>query len=132
MKLTMKQEAFCRKYLLTGNASEAYRQSYAAENMKIESVHRKASELLENGMVTARIEVLQRESQERFEITRDRQIKRYVQLLELAEEKIKDPKSHIEAATRILARLDKICGLEKLVLNDKPPLIINISGKEAL
>ena len=31
--LTEKQEAFCRAFVETGNASEAYRRSYDAKNM---------------------------------------------------------------------------------------------------
>ena len=33
IKLTVKQEAFCQNYLELGNASEAYRQAYDAEDM---------------------------------------------------------------------------------------------------
>ena len=33
-KLTIKQEAFARAYVETGNASEAYRRAYNAENMQ--------------------------------------------------------------------------------------------------
>jgi len=33
-KLTLKQEGFCRSYIETGNASEAYRLNYNAEKMK--------------------------------------------------------------------------------------------------
>ncbi|MBB3802044.1 phage terminase small subunit [Xanthomonas arboricola] len=56
--LTPKQESFCQKYLETGNASEAYRQSYDAAGMKPESVNRKAKELLDNGKITARLNEL--------------------------------------------------------------------------
>ena len=38
LKLTAKQEAFARAYVETGNASEAYRRAYNAENMKQESI----------------------------------------------------------------------------------------------
>ena len=34
MSLTPKQEAFCLAYMETGNASEAYRRAYDADNMK--------------------------------------------------------------------------------------------------
>jgi len=34
VKLTPKQQKFCYKYIETGNASKAYRQSYDTENMK--------------------------------------------------------------------------------------------------
>lgn len=53
--LTPKMEAFCLAYLKSGNASEAYRQSYNAENMKPETVNRTAKELLDNPKITARL-----------------------------------------------------------------------------
>ena len=56
--LTPKQEAFCLAYLETGNASEAYRRSYDAENMKPETVNRSAKELIDNHKITARLDEL--------------------------------------------------------------------------
>ncbi|MFG0827888.1 terminase small subunit [Pseudomonas sp. CJQ_7] len=58
MALTPKQEAFCLAYLETGNASEAYRQSYSAANMKPESINVNASKLLSNAKVALRLEEL--------------------------------------------------------------------------
>lgn len=58
MALTPKQEAFCLAYLKTGNASEAYRQSYSAQNMKPETVNKRASELLDNGAIAGRLQEL--------------------------------------------------------------------------
>lgn len=58
MALTPKQEAFSLTYLRTGNASAAYRQAYDAENMKPETVNRKAKELLDNGKIAARLREL--------------------------------------------------------------------------
>ena len=69
--LTPKQEAFVCVYLETGNASEAYRQAYRAENMKPETVNRKAKELLDNGKITARIAELQASHQKRHNVTVD-------------------------------------------------------------
>lgn len=54
-KLTVKQEKFAQKYIELGNASEAYRQSYDAENMKTEVIHVKACELLKSGNVAVRV-----------------------------------------------------------------------------
>ncbi len=45
-KLTVKQEGFARDYVLTGNASEAYRRNYNAENMKQGSVAKHYKEQL--------------------------------------------------------------------------------------
>lgn len=53
--LTPKQEKFCQVYLETGNASEAYRQSYNAGDMASNTINVKASDLLSNGKIRARI-----------------------------------------------------------------------------
>ena len=58
MSLTPKQEKFCLVYLETGNASEAYRQAYDAQSMKPETVNKRASELLDNGVIAGRLEAL--------------------------------------------------------------------------
>ena len=70
-KLTPKQEAFVQAYIETGNASEAYRRSYDAENMKPETVGRRAKELLKHGPITAHIELLQSKAEKRHSITVD-------------------------------------------------------------
>jgi len=57
-KLTQKQELFCLAFIETGNASEAYRRSYSAKNMKPETVQQKASRLMATGKVRARVEEL--------------------------------------------------------------------------
>lgn len=59
--LTPKQENFCREYIKCGNASEAYRKAYNCQNMKPESINRKASELLDNVKITARVQELDKE-----------------------------------------------------------------------
>jgi phage terminase small subunit len=70
--LTIKQERFCQAYIENGgNASEAYRTSYDASNMKPESIHRKAHEVMENGKVTARLEELRQMHVERHCVTVD-------------------------------------------------------------
>lgn len=69
--LTIKQEAFCQAYVELGDASEAYRKAYDADNMKPESVHRKAKEVKDNVKVTARIEELQGEIKMRHNVTVD-------------------------------------------------------------
>jgi phage terminase small subunit len=68
-KLTPKQEKFCRVFMLKGNASEAYRQSYDCQNMKNTTINRKASELMVNGKVTARISEFQLEAQKAHDVT---------------------------------------------------------------
>lgn len=67
--LTPKQEAFACAYVETGNASEAYRRAYNAENMKPNVIHVKASELLSDGRVAVRVEELQAMAAERCMVT---------------------------------------------------------------
>lgn len=71
-ELTVKQEKFCMFYIEElCNASKAYRKAYNAKNMKPETINKRASELLKNGKVTGRIEELQKNIQERHNITVD-------------------------------------------------------------
>ena len=65
-----------------------------------------------NGKVAARVRELQSQAQTNFEITLDSQVSRYLQLLAAAGAEIEEPRHRIDSMTRILARLDKICGLE--------------------
>lgn len=68
-KRTDKQEAFCKEFVLNGgNASDAYRFAYDAENMQPETINVKACELKGDGNISVRIEELHskvRESQEK-------------------------------------------------------------------
>ena len=70
-KLTPKQEAFARAYIETGNASEAYRRAYNAENMKPNTVYVKACELLANGKVSAKVQDLKEQHATRHVVTVD-------------------------------------------------------------
>ena len=70
MSLTPKQEAFVQSYLETGNASEAYRLSYDTKAAP-KTVHEKASRLLAEGKVGARLAELQQIHQKRHEVTVD-------------------------------------------------------------
>jgi phage terminase small subunit len=58
-RLTAKQEAFCLAYTKTGNASEAYRQAYDANNMSAAAIEVEASRLLHNPKVTLRLDRVQ-------------------------------------------------------------------------
>jgi len=63
--LTQKQENFCQAYIKTGNASEAYRRSYNAKNMKAETITSKASILLAKGIVRARVDELRQKTEDK-------------------------------------------------------------------
>jgi phage terminase small subunit len=70
-QLTQKQENFALEYIECGNASEAYRRAYNAENMKPESIHSKAYEVLQVGEVSVRILELQEAHREAHRVTVD-------------------------------------------------------------
>lgn len=118
MKLTAKQEAFCLAYLETGNASEAYRQAYNAENMKPETVNRKAKELLDHGKISARIEALQEEHRERHKITVDDLLAELEEARQVALGQNNPQTSAAVAATMGKA---KLLGLDKQILEHSGP-----------
>ena len=53
--LTQQQEAFCLAFVETGKGSEAYRRAYKPRRMTAKSVHEKASHILADGKVQARV-----------------------------------------------------------------------------
>lgn len=112
MKLTQKQENFCLKYVECGKAAEAYRHAYSAENMKPETVHKRASELLDDGEVSGRIEQLKEEHRARHRVTVD-------DLLEELEEARMLAMSVENAAPAVSATMGKakILGLDKQVID---------------
>lgn len=69
MGLTPKQEKFCLLYIELGNASEAYRQSYDAEDMNQNTVNKNASVLLENPKVATRLDAIRSEHMRRHDLT---------------------------------------------------------------
>lgn len=71
MSLTIKQEKFCMVYVETGNASEAYRQAYNAENMTQNAVAVEACRILDSPNISLRIKELKSGHTKRHEITID-------------------------------------------------------------
>ncbi|HHW7568801.1 TPA: terminase small subunit [Mannheimia haemolytica] len=112
IELTPKQEAFCLAYIETGNASEAYRQAYETEDMKPETVHRKAKELMDNGKITARIEELKAEHAERHKLTVDDLLAELEEARLLAKEK-----ENPNAMTQATMGKAKLLGLDKQVID---------------
>jgi len=68
-KLTLKQENFVLAYIETGNASEAYRRAYDAQNMKAESIVVSASKLMAQPNIALRVAELKAEAKERCLVT---------------------------------------------------------------
>ncbi len=72
--LTPKQEAFAVAYIKTGNASEAYREAYAAGKMTPESINVAACRALKNAKVALRIDELRAPALAAAEMTIQRTI----------------------------------------------------------
>jgi len=67
IKLTPKQQHFCRAVVAPGNTlSDAYREAYNADNMKPATINREAHALMSDPKITARVESLQRAADRTF------------------------------------------------------------------
>lgn len=75
VKLTIKQENFCNYYVECGNASEAYRRAYNAVNMKDKTIWERASRLLNEYKVKARVDELRKQANDMAKITKERILK---------------------------------------------------------
>ncbi|WP_065238902.1 terminase small subunit [Gallibacterium genomosp. 3] len=112
--LTPKQEKFCQLYIELSNASEAYRKVYNVENMKSSTVNRKASELLDNGMITARINELRANHKQRHNITIDNLLGELEEARTIAKEK-----GNANAMINATMGKAKMLGFDKPVMETK-------------
>ena len=78
VKLTAKQEAFCQGIADGLGQADAYRAAYNAEGMKDNTIYPKASELMKNGKVAARIAELRESVQEKQLWSREMSVKALV------------------------------------------------------
>lgn len=69
LRLRPKQEAFALRYAETGNASQAYRESYDAERMSDGAVYVEAHRLCRHPKIALRIELQQKRVTQKSEIT---------------------------------------------------------------
>jgi len=65
VKLTAKQEAFCQGIADGLGQADAYRRAYDAEDMKDNTIYPRASELMKNSKVAARVAELRSAVQEK-------------------------------------------------------------------
>ena len=96
--LTPKQEKFAQEVASGKSQAQAYRVAYDAGNMKDESIWRKASELMESGKVTARVEEIRKPIVEKVKLTLEQHL---MDLLRLREEAVKDSKWSAAIAAEI-------------------------------
>jgi len=113
--LTTKQEKFCKTFIETGNASEAYRLSYECQKMKGPTINRNAVALLDNNKITTRVGELQLELQKKFEVSVSSITKELDEDRQLARA-LGQPGAAI-SALNVKARIH---GLDKQVMSNDP------------
>lgn len=111
--VTEQQEKFCRVFVETGNASEAYRQAYNAKNMGANTIAARASEMLNKSNITVRLQQLREVHQKRHAITVDTLLEKLnkVYTVALAAE---TPQS--SAAVQAVMGQAKLLGLDKQLI----------------
>lgn len=127
--LTPKQEKFCMAYVETGNASEAYRQAYPrAKSWKPETVHSKASHLLNNGRVLARVKELKDELARRNLWTREQSVQALIEVI-----RNPDKQTDVIAAVKELNAMHGYNAPDKLEISGAGggPVVLNIRHREA-
>lgn len=110
--LTPKQEKFCIVYLETGNASEAYRQSYDAENMSQNALNREASVMLDNPKIAQRLEQLRAPIIKKAQLT----VEDLLRELEEARQLAIQTESPAPAVSATMGKA-KLLGLDKQVID---------------
>ena len=114
--LTPKQEDFCRYYIETGNASEAYRRAYNAEKMQPQTIKVKASQMLVLDNISVTIEKMRAEIAKRHEVTEDSLIAELEEARDLA-------KNLMNPAAMVSATMGKakITGFDKKIIQHQNP-----------
>ncbi len=140
MKLTFKQEIFCKEYISNGgNATQAYKKAYNCSKMKNKTINENASRLLKDSKVGARLKELQQPFQEKFEYTMEQSFKKFNDLQELALKRISItgmPNPDLTNAIKCEENKAKLMGLyatEKVEVNSnvKKIFITKTDEKEA-
>ncbi len=114
IRTTPKQEKFCHAYIETGNAAEAYRQSYNTESMKPQTIHREAKALLDTHTISTRLEQIRGTHMERHVITVDKLLEELEEARRAALEAESPQSSAAVSATMGKA---KLLGLDKQIID---------------
>lgn len=86
VKLTAKQEAFAQAIADGMGQADAYRMAYDAEGMKDNTVYPKASRMMNEGKIRARIDELKAQVAEKQLWTREMSVKGLIQAYRIAQE----------------------------------------------
>lgn len=134
MKLTSKQETFCKEYITNGgNATQAYKKAYDCKKMKETTINNNAYKLLQNNEITTRLKELKKPLQEKFEYTMEQSFKKFEEIQKLA---LANERPDLTNAIKCEENKAKLCGLyaiEKVEVNSniKKIFITKADEKEA-
>lgn len=119
--VTEQQEKFAQAFVETGNASEAYRRSYNTSRMAVNTIAKRASEMLDNGAVAGRIASLRQVHTKRHNVTVDSLI---AELEEARIAALTAETVQASAATGATMGKAKLLGLDKQ--------LIEVSGQQTV
>ena len=134
MKLTLKQETFCKEYISNGgNATQAYKKAYDCKKMKETTINNNAYKLLQNNEIATRIKELKKPLQEKFEYTMEQSFKKFEEIQKLA---LANKRPDLTNAIKCEENKAKLMGLyatEKVEVNSnvKKIFITKTDEKEA-
>lgn len=125
--VTEQQEKFCRVFVETGNASEAYRQAYKSDRKSANSVAVDASRLLDKPNVLLRIDQLRQVHAKRHNITVDSLVAELEEIKRIALE-AETPQT--SAAVSAVMGKAKLTGLDKQVVEMTGVVNVAISPED--
>lgn len=125
--VTEQQEKFCRVFVETGNASEAYRQSYKANRKTANSVAVDASRLLDNPNVSLRVSMLREGHAKRHNVTVDSLVAELEQIKQIA---LAAETPQTSAAVSAVMGKAKLTGLDKQVVEMTGTVAVAITAED--
>ena len=125
--VTEQQEKFCRAFVETGNASESYRRSYNAGKMAPTTINRRATELMDNSAITARIAKLKEKHAKRHNVTVDSLV---AELEEIKMVALAAETPQTSAAVAAVMGKAKLTGLDKQLIEVSGSMSVTLSNSQ--
>lgn len=125
--VTEQQEKFCRVFVETGNASEAYRQAYKSDRKTANSVAVDASRLLDNPNVNLRISMLREGHAKRHNVTVDSLVAELEEIKQIA---LAAETPQTSAAVSAVMGKAKLTGLDKQVVEMTGTVAVAITPED--
>lgn len=125
--VTEQEEKFSRVFVETGNASEAFRQSYKADKMSANAIGVDASRLLDRPRVNLRIKQLREVHAKRHNVTVDSLVAELEQIKQIALS-AETPQS--SAAVAAVMGKAKLTGLDKQLIEMSGSLSVTLSNSQ--